>query len=160
MTDTFDRVLTIVFGEEGGYVNDPKDRGGETKFGISKRSFPDLNIATLTKAQARAIYQTSYWGPLRCADMAFPAALAVFDTGVNCGVPTAARLLQRAVGVVEDGKIGPQTLAAVKRRVPSEVALNVLAYRIVRNPDLATWDAHGLGWSRRCLRVYAEALAG
>lgn len=114
--------LIKLFGVEGGYVNDPDDAGGETKYGISKRSYPDTDIKALTLEQAGDIYLRDFWNPLRLSEIANQTiAEEVFDTAVNCGVGTAGRILQEAVNltnypaqdIVVDCHPGPATLAAV-----------------------------------------------
>jgi len=87
--DNFDRSIKFVLKWEGGYVNDPTDPGGETKFGISKRAFPMLDIKSLTEAEARDIYRTHYWEKAGCDKLGWPMCLVVFDTAVNCGVSRA-----------------------------------------------------------------------
>ena len=105
--------IAVVIKIEGGYVNDPDDAGGETKYGISKRSYPDVDIRGLTKTAAAAIYLDDYWYPLRCENVPGVLALPLLDSGVNQGRRTAVRLLQGVLGVKVDGLIGPKTLAAV-----------------------------------------------
>ena len=63
---SFDRIIEFTLQEEGGYVNNPADPGGMTKYGISKRSYPNLDIANLTIDQAKAIYERDFWNQL-CA---------------------------------------------------------------------------------------------
>ena len=92
----FPRALGIVLRFEGGYVNHPKDPGGETKYGISKRAYPHLDIKTLTKAAAGEIYRKDYWEPLRCDELAWPLNLVHFDAGVNHGKGQARKFLLRA----------------------------------------------------------------
>jgi hypothetical protein len=75
---------------EGGYVNDPADPGGETKYGISKRAYPDLNIKDLGEEDAKAIYKRDYWDMLNCDNRPLGLGVAVFDTAVNCGLARAA----------------------------------------------------------------------
>ncbi len=94
MESNFAFSVGFVLAHEGGYVNDPKDPGGETKYGISKRAFPKLDIRALTKAQAREIYHRSYW--LRVGADRLPTGLdlAAFDTAVNCGLSVAKSFLR------------------------------------------------------------------
>lgn len=94
-----------IIGAEGGYVNDPDDPGGETKFGISKRAYPTLDIAGLTEADALEIYRRDYWERNRCdvlAEAVPGLALAHFDASVNSGGAAAAKLLCRALGVTPE----------------------------------------------------------
>ena len=102
-----------------GYINDPLDAGGETKGGISKRAFPNLDIASLTLEQIVRIYHTNYWRAAQCKEWPAPVALMVFDSAVQHGVTTAIKLLQEISGVKADGKVGPITRAAVNSLDPA-----------------------------------------
>jgi len=105
MTVAFKKAFEIIIGNEGGYVNDPLDRGGETKYGITKRWYPDIDIKNLTLDEARQIYWGDYWTH-RKLDMRqineFDPKLAIelFDTAVNQGVPTAAKYLQKSLNLL------------------------------------------------------------
>ncbi len=110
-------VIAFVLKVEGGYVNNPNDRGGETNWGISKRSYPSVDIKNLTRQGAIDIYERDYWRGGRCDEIGEThpdLALAHMDWCVNHGVGGAAKFLQRAVGATPDGAIGPKTLAAVR----------------------------------------------
>jgi lysozyme family protein len=96
-----------------GYVNDPADPGGETKFGIAKNSNPTVDIKALTFSEARDIYYARYWVPGLCDKLSTRLALLHFDGCINIGVQRAKQLLQKAAGVTPDGVIGPVTLAAI-----------------------------------------------
>lgn len=84
--DYFDRCVTFVLKQEGGYVNDPHDAGGETNFGISKRAYPSIDIKSLTREEAIEIYRDDYWKTIGCEKMDWPLCLIVFDTAVNMGL--------------------------------------------------------------------------
>lgn len=145
----FDEVIERVLEHEGGYVNDPSDPGGETKYGISKRSYPWVDIASLTLSDAREIYKRDYWEKFRINQIHSPAVAAkLLDMAVLMGGVRATEKFQfalRACGqpVKVDGYIGPQTLAAAKR-VSEEALLAALRseaaghYRLLaeRNPRL------------------------
>ena len=115
----FSKALTVVLKHEGGYVNDKSDAGGETKYGISKRSFPDVDIKCLTVTDAAQIYKDHYWHPQleRLDDQ--EVATKLFDLMVNMGSARAVRLFQSSVNRVTggvrpipiDGKLGPMTVA-------------------------------------------------
>jgi lysozyme family protein len=104
-------------GVEGGYVNDPLDPGGETKYGISKRAHPEADIKNLTLEEAQAIAYADYWNPLRLDELKSELMAAeLFDTGYNCGVGTAALVAQRALNffgedLAQDGIMGAKTIA-------------------------------------------------
>jgi len=122
----FVRAISRLLADEGGYVNNPADPGGETRFGICKRDYPNLDIAALTREQAVAIYYRDWWTRHRYADLPGPIAVKLFDLAVNIGPEHAARCLQRAVRacgkrIPEDGALGPATVAAA--RVANQLAL-------------------------------------
>ncbi len=96
-----------------GYVNDPLDLGGETKFGVAKNANPTVDIAKLTWEQAKAIYYKEYWIKGNCDKMPSRLAILHFDGCVNHGVGRANRFLQNAIGLIADGAIGPKTLATI-----------------------------------------------
>ena len=81
----FDKALKFVLKWEGGYSNDKNDLGGETNFGISKRSYPELDISKLTLKQAKEIYYQNYWLKCDCDELPYPFDIVVFDTAVNMG---------------------------------------------------------------------------
>lgn len=155
----FQRAIEIVLAHEGNYSNDPADPGGETKYGISKRSYPNLDIAALTRDQAIEIYRRDWWDRLRLGEIADPdLAAKVLDLAVNVGAGTGIMLLQRALTaagqpVEVDGVMGPQTLAAANSADPRAVlaALRSEAaghYRllIARNASLKRFEQ---GWLKR-----------
>ena len=155
----FDRCFAVVVGTEGGYVNDPNDPGGETKFGVSKRAYPTLNIADLTIDDAKAIYFRDYWSRIRGDELPIELALLVFDAEINSGVPRAARWLQTAVGVPADGMIGPRTIAAVLSKHPGWVlAAEYNAIRLMFITALPLWRLDGRGWGRRLCRLPYQGL--
>lgn len=157
---SFDNAFKRTVGHEGGYVNDPNDRGGETKYGISKRAYHSLDIAALTLDEARAIYLRDYWMPCACDALPPMTAAAVFDLAVNAGRDAAIRDLQLALGVDADGVIGPKTWAAI-RALHGElddwrVAVRVHASGLERRTSAPTWQHHGRGWARRVAKNLLE----
>ncbi len=89
----FDKAWEFTKRWEGGYVNDPKDPGGETKYGISKKAYPNLDIGKLTEDEAKEIYRQDYWEAAKCGELSIDLGVAVFDSAVNCGVTRALRWL-------------------------------------------------------------------
>jgi lysozyme family protein len=146
---TFDEAFKIVIGHEGGYVNHPSDPGGETKFGVCKRAYPGEDIKNLTLERAQQIYRRDYWDKLHADDLPKQVRFAVFDSAVNSGVGQAAKWLQRAVGVKDDGIIGQGTLAAVRAMDQYKLAAVFNGQRLKFMADLKTWDTFGKGWARR-----------
>ena len=150
--DCFNRLI----GHEGGYVNNSSDPGGETKFGVSKRTYPDLDIKNLSIEQAKAIYKRDYWDRAKC-DMLPPiVAFQVFDTAVNSGIGQSIRFLQRAAGVADDGQVGPMTLTAINRLDPEQLAARFNGHRLEFITKLSTWDVFGKGWARRIAKNLVE----
>lgn len=148
MTLTFDQAFDRLIGHEGGYVNDPADPGGETKFGISKRSYPNIDIKNLTREQAKTIYLRDFWQPL--GEDAHPAVkFQAFDFAVNSGIQTAIRKLQSVVGAADDGIFGPRSRAALAAMPVSDVLMLYLAARLEFMTKLKNWPDHGKGWANR-----------
>lgn len=146
----FDTAFSDLISSEGGYVFDPRDPGGETKFGISKRSYPTVDIKSLTLADAKAIYLRDFWQRAQCDKLPPSLAFDVFDAAVNSGIGQATRFLQRAVGVADDGVIGPVTLGAIQRlNDDSAIQARFNGHRLDFMTRLSTFDVFGKGWSRR-----------
>lgn len=112
-----------------GYVNDPLDAGGETKFGIAKNGNPDLDIAKLTWADAEAVYYDRYWAAGVCDRLPARVAVLHFDGCVNHGVGRAKKFLQLAIGTEADGIIGKQTLTAIAALNPISVCHKICDQR-------------------------------
>lgn len=110
----FKDYLEVILRHEGGYVNHPSDPGGETKYGICKRSYPNLDIKNLTIEQASNIYYNDYWLKLNIDEIYDEdLKLQLFDMGVNAGIKTAIKLLQHIIEVTEDGIVGPITIKKI-----------------------------------------------
>lgn len=118
----FYQALPVTLRFEGGLADHPSDPGGRTMRGVTQRVYnafrvehgkPTQDVALITDAEVELVYHTGYWIPAKCEALPWPASLLHFDAAVNHGLAGAAKILQRAVGVTADGRIGPQTLAAV-----------------------------------------------
>lgn len=120
----FDIFIEEVLKNEGGYVNDKNDPGGETKYGISKKSFPNINIKELTKDDAKKIYKERYWNDLYDEIPNKFFAFKLFDLGINIGVKRVIKILQQTLNeygrkdifiepLIVDGIFGKKTLKAV-----------------------------------------------
>jgi len=113
-SELFSRCIKIILRNEGGYVNHPNDPGGETNFGIAKKFYPDEDIKNMTKDRATYLYYKDYWTPMNLKGIQNDElVLQVFDFGVNAGIKTSIRMLQRLVGVTDDGIIGKITTKVV-----------------------------------------------
>jgi lysozyme family protein len=151
---------------EDGYVNDPEDPGGETKYGISKRAYPDEDIAGLTLDRAKFLYQRDFWGPAGCEQLPDLVRYELFDAAVNTSAPgrpvTAVKMLQRAAGLTGgavDGLFGPGTLAAAQAVDPRVLLEHLWAQRLRYyaglRPDLR--DRYLAGWVNRVATDMLEA---
>lgn len=164
MSSNFQDAFVIVVGEEGGYTDDPRDTGnwtggkrgeGElrgTKFGISARQYPTLDIRNLSLEQAFSIYYSDYWMPIKGEDLPRAWAICAFDCAVNQGVDVAILLMQDALGVTPDLNIGTRTLQAAIKADDRHLARFMMkrALRYMRHPNFDTWKA---GWFTRLFVV-------
>lgn len=142
---------------EGGFVNDRKDPGGATKFGISKAAYPNEDIPNMTLARAAELYQRDYWGPAGCDAMPDAMKMQVFDMAVNSGVKTAIRLVQKAIDETVDGSLGPRTLTAIQTMPPARLIARFNGQRLAFYAALSTWPAFGRGWAMRVADCLMEA---
>lgn len=145
----FDEAIERVLPMEGGYSNDPNDPGGETNFGISKRSYPFVDIAGLTRDGAKAIYRTDFWENIHADELYDGVAYQSLDFAVNSGVGTAIRYLQRVLGVADDGHWGPVTAAAAKAMPEHRQIMLLAAARLDFMRKLKAWPSYSSGWTGR-----------
>lgn len=139
--DRFTEAVKVVLGIEGGYVDDPDDRGGKTNLGITEATLqdakrmglvaPDVDIKNITKTQAIKIYRAMFWDAVKADKLPAPIDLIVFDCTVNHSPRLAGKLLQRALNTFSalpalqvDGIVGPRTLGAINRLVELDRQLN------------------------------------
>jgi lysozyme family protein len=155
MAGWFDRAVQIVLEKEGVLSDDARDPGGLTKYGISQKAYPALDIRALTVDGAIEIYRRDYWAKIRGDDLCWAFALPLFDCAVNQGPGTAVRFFQLALDVRIDGSFGPATLAAANaaQAQPDRVLANFMAARMFHYAGLGTWPTYGMGWARRAFAV-------
>lgn len=170
MPDTFATCLSEVLRHEGGYVNHPRDPGGMTNLGVTKKAWDEYTGKSATEADMRALtpskvtafYRARYWNPCLCDQLPAGLALCVFDFAVNAGPTRSARYLQKLVGASVDGQIGPATIAAVYAMARREgAAAMVRGFQNCRRAyyhGLSTFDTFGRGWLRRVDAVETAAL--
>ena len=149
----FNQAFDAVIGHEGGYVNDPQDPGGETKFGISKRAYPNEAIEAITVEKACMIYRRDYWNVLTLDALMPSLRYYLFDTAVNCGVQFAAESLQRAAGVLPDGQVGPKTIVAVNADDTPRLLRLMFVDRCLRYALNPNDKRFGRGWFARLFDV-------
>jgi len=153
--------IDMVLRHEGGYVNNPADPGGETNMGISKRSYPNLDIKKLTRPQAILIYKQDYWDACRCDDLPPAIALSVMDYAVNSGTHQAVKDLQRVIGCKADGQIGPITLRYAENAYQQHESRVLIWYhnrRLQLVQKLDAYAAFGDIWRKRILETHGLAM--
>lgn len=147
--DRFSEVVSLVLGFEGGYSNNPNDRGGATNLGITAGTLAAAyrdglvkhnDVKRLTRDEAIAIYQARYWNACKCEKMPKPLDALVFDMAVNHGCGGAGKILQRTLNAVmgkhltEDGSIGPGTLKSLEKYMSmgsaATLARQILLFRV------------------------------
>jgi lysozyme family protein len=156
---SFESAIKEVLKWEGGesITDDPRDPGGLTKYGISQRAFPSLNIRDLTEQQALGIYREHYWNRVRGDDLPEGVDLCVLDCAVNQGVSKAVKLLQRAVGASPDGVLGPSTMNSLRALKPSQVVTRFMQERAAAYLSTKGLDTYGRGWMNRLVDTTVKA---
>lgn len=149
----WEKAFDLLMTNEGGYVNDKQDSGGETKYGISKKTYPDVDIPALTLCQAKEIYRRDYWDACKCDYLPDALSVSVFDFAANSSVKQAVKLLQRSLGVKDDGIMGNQTIGACNSCNIRKVLENFAARKqdfylkiVERNPKKKKFFD---GWTKR-----------
>ena len=167
--DNSDAAIRKILAHEGGYVNDPKDSGGPTNKGITLATFRRYinrggtiaDLKALTTAQAIAVYKRQYWDAVQADALPSGVDYAVADFAVNSGPSRAAKYLQAVVGVVQDGRIGPATIAATKKMGADDVINRLSDDRLAfmrRIRGGKDWAHFGRGWTTRVEDVRSTAL--
>ena len=157
MKKNYQKCLKTILHHEGGYVNHPKDPGGETNLGVTKRVYEEhggtKDMKELTVEDVAPIYKKGYWDKMKCDDLPSGLDLCVFDFGVNAGPGRAAKFLQKMIGTTVDGGIGAMTLAKVNKHVGDNgLKESIKQYQNARQKyyeNLSTFDTFGKGWTRR-----------
>ena len=149
----FDQAFDILLKHEGGFSDHPADPGGKTRFGITEAVAREVgyrgDMRELPMDLAKRIYKSRYWDAVRANELPEAVRYAVFDAAVNSGPRQAIRWLQRAVGVKDDGIIGPKTLAAVREADPERLLRRFLSQRLRFMTNLPNWGSFSRGWARR-----------
>lgn len=176
MESSFPIAHRHVLSYEGGYCNHPADPGGVTLDGVTqvrydeyrrskglptRRLTPQMSGTHAWTAERDDIYRSGYWLPPKCGQLPAGVDAAIYDYSVNSGIGRSRKVLQRLVGVPNDGVIGPLTLAAVGKRDPKQLVNAICDERLAFLQRLRTWPTFGRGWGARVtdVRSYATALA-
>jgi lysozyme family protein len=165
LDNNFDRSLKLVLKSEGGYVNNPKDPGGETMMGVTKaawstylkRPIEDGEMAKLAVADITPFYKALYWDKSKCPDLPTGIDYMAFDGSVNMGVGQSIRLLQKSLGCVPDGVIGPNTMKLINETDVSNMIDKYSAQKELFYRSLALFSEFGKGWLARVAQVKQNA---
>ena len=156
--ENFEKCLETILHHEGGYVNHPKDPGGETNLGVTKRVWEEWggtkDMKDLTPEDVAPLYKKNYWDRVKGDQLPSGLDLAVFDWAVNSGTGRAAKKLQEMIGTVADGGIGPNTLKKLDEYIDAAggIEATIEMYKATRQDfyeSLETFETFGRGWTRR-----------
>ena len=166
MKDNFEKCLLLLLSHEGGFVDHPKDPGGMTNLGVTKKVYDkwigrkstEKEMRNLTPADVAIIYKNNYWDKVRGDDLPSGLDWCAFDWAVNSGSGRPAKAIQKAVGATADGAIGPMTLQAVADKDPKNIIESVYHTRQKFYEGLKTFETFGRGWTRRNKETLEQAL--
>jgi len=149
----FDVAFDTLLKHEGGYSDHAADPGGKTRFGITEAVAREVgyrgDMRELPLDLAKRIYRERYWSPIKAEQLPAAVRYVVFDAAVNSGPGQSVKWLQRALGVVDDGVIGPKTLAAANAANPDALKMRMLGQRLRFMAGLTNWPAFSRGWATR-----------
>lgn len=165
MKENFQKALDAVLHHEGGYTNHPRDPGGMTNLGCTKKVWEEWVGHPVTEATMRALtpgdvaplFKKKYWDAVRGDELPDGVDYIVFDTAINSGPGRAIKFLQGCVGTEMDGVLGPKTLAAVRAAGHKKLVEDYALRRLSFLQDLPTWGTFGKGWARRVAEVQNTA---
>lgn len=165
MKENFQKALDAVLHHEGGFVNHPKDPGGMTNLGCTKKVWEEWvghpvdesTMRALTPGDVAPLYKKKYWDAVKGDELPDGVDYIVFDTAINSGPGRAIKFLQGCVGADMDGALGPKTMAAVQAADPKKLVEDYALRRLSFLQDLPTWGTFGKGWARRVAEVQNTA---
>jgi len=164
MQNNFKNCLELVLKSEGGWVNNPKDPGGETNLGVTKKVWEEWvghevkTMQGLTPEDVAPMYQAKFW--MSCYANQLPVGIdyMAFDMAVNGGPGRSVKLLQECLGCVPDGTIGPRTMQLIDQKKPEDIVEAFSQRKIDFYKSLATFATFGKGWLKRVEDVKQNAL--
>jgi lysozyme family protein len=166
MRDNFDHCLKAVLKHEGGYVDHPRDPGGATNLGCTKKVWEEFVGREVDEAEMRALipdvvkplYKKNYWDKIKGDQLPSGVDYAAYDLAVNSGTGRAAKYLQQIAGVHADGVIGPKSMEAILVCDPEQTVDAICDMRLDFLQRLPTWNTFGKGWGRRVEEVKSIGL--
>jgi len=164
--ENWEKAFQIVLKHEGGYVNNPRDPGGMTNLGVTKkvweefvgREVDEREMRALTPDVVKPLYKKNYWDKIKGDQLPSGVDYAAYDLAVNSGTGRAAKYLQRIAGVPDDGVIGPKSMEAILACDPEQTVDAICDMRLDFLQRLPTWNTFGKGWGRRVEEVKAIGL--
>jgi len=170
MTENFDHSLDLVLNSEGGFVNNPKDPGGMTNLGVTAstwanfkgRNTNEKEMRSLTRDDVAPLYEKKYWDACKCDDLPSGVDYLVFDFAVNSGPGRSVKILQKALGLPEDGAVGPVTIQTIDVMDKTELIARFSDAKKQFYESLPTFATFGNGWLKRVdeARVNASNMLG
>lgn len=165
VASNFDKSLNYAFRSEGGYVDDPKDRGGATNLGVTfkvlqayrGRPITKEDVKRLTKAEAGEIYRKQYWDAVKADDLPSGVDYFLFDFAINSGPARAVISLQRVLRVKQDGILGLLTLDKLKELDVIDVIDKLWEERLRFLKQTHGWARFGKGWNKRVVEATLKA---
>ena len=165
MNENWETAFQMVLKHEGGFVNNPKDPGGMTNLGVTKkvweefvgREVDEREMRALTPDVVKPLYKKNYWDKIKGDQLPAGVDYAAYDLAVNSGTGRAAKYLQQIAGVPADGVIGPKSLEAINACPAEEVVDALCDMRLDFLKRLPTWNTFGKGWERRVVEVKQKA---
>tara|TARA_Y100001963_G_scaffold116261_1_gene161483 strand:+ start:544 stop:1062 length:519 start_codon:yes stop_codon:yes gene_type:complete len=168
MRDNFEHCLSLVLHHEGGFVNHPKDPGGMTNMGVTKKVYEKYMEREVTEQEMRDmpgehvqdIYKRKYWDKVKGDDLPSGVDWCIFDFAVNAGPSRAAKTVQQFVGAGIDGVIGPNTIKKIEA-YPAGIKGVIETYTAQRSQfyrNLKTYATFGKGWDRRTYETRKQAI--
>jgi lysozyme family protein len=166
MKENFDDALAAVLEHEGGFVNHPKDPGGMTNLGVTKRvwetwvgkAVSEADMRALTPATVAPMYRKQYWDAVKGDELPSGLDYLMFDFAINAGVSRAIRTMQKAIGTTPDGAIGPKTMQALRDADPDALIAKFSDEKEAFYRSLPTFATFGKGWLRRVAEVKSHAV--
>jgi lysozyme family protein len=164
--ENWEKAFQLVLKHEGGFVNHPKDPGGMTNLGVTKkvweefigREVDEREMRALTPDVVKPLYKKNYWDKIKGDQLPSGVDYAAYDLAVNSGTGRAAKYLQRIAGVPDDGVIGPKSMEAILSCDPVETVDAICDMRLDFLQRLPTWNTFGKGWGRRVEEVKSIGL--
>lgn len=164
--ENWEKAFQAVLKHEGGFVNHPKDPGGMTNLGVTKkvweefvgREVDEREMRALTPDVVKPLYKKNYWDKIKGDQLPSGVDYAAYDLAVNSGTGRAAKYLQRIAGVPDDGVIGPKSMEAILSCDPEQTVDAICDMRLDFLQRLPTWNTFGKGWGRRVEEVKAIGL--